>query len=151
MPLITECDLLVQELSPAQRKWEDIGRELGVKQDTLSKIRTNYSDSGDCLRMVFSERLEKRCITWKSIITILRIPCVGESNLAYQLEAKHCPSEHSSMIVIMEQCIIIELEVHFKPYLYVDYKYKAGNLKKYINTTSINVLLKINYLSYKLV
>ena len=123
MPLLTECDLLVQELSPAQQKWEDIGRELGVKQDTLSKIRTNYSDSGDCLRIMLSQWLEKHCITWKSIITILRTPCVGESNLTYQLEAKHCPSEHSSMTVIMQQCIIIELEVHFKPYLPIKRQY----------------------------
>ena len=28
MPLVTELDLLVQELSAAQQKWEDIGREL---------------------------------------------------------------------------------------------------------------------------
>ena len=72
-----------------------------MKQDTLRGIHTNYSDSGDCLRMVLNEWLEKHCITWKSIITILRTPCVGESNLAYQLEAKHCLSEHSSMIAIM--------------------------------------------------
>ena len=133
MPLVTECDLLVQELNAVQQKWEDIGRELGVKQDTLREIRANYSDSGDCLRMVLNEWLEKHCVSWKSIITLLRTPCVGESNLAYQLEAKHCPSEHSSMTIIMQQCIIIELEVHFKPYLYVDNKYNAGNLKKYMN------------------
>ena len=72
-----------------------------MKQDILRDIRTNYSNSGDCLRMVLNEWLEKHCITWKSITTILRTPCVGESNLAYQLEAKHCPSEHSSMIIIM--------------------------------------------------
>ena len=115
-----------------------------MKQDTLRGIHTNYSDSGDCLRMVLNEWLEKHCITWKSIITILRTPCVGESNLAYQLEAKHCLSEHSSMIATMN------LKYIFKPYLYVDHKYKAGNLKKYINNISINVLLKINHLSYKL-
>ena len=100
MLLVTELDLLIQELSAAQQKWEDIGRELGVKQDTLSKIRTNHSDSGDCLRIMLTEWLEKHCITWKGIIAILRIPVVGESHLAYQLEAKHCPSEHLSMIIM---------------------------------------------------
>ena len=93
MPLFTECDLLIQELSPAQQKWEDIGRELGVKQDTLSEIRANYSDSGDCLRVMFDEWLKRYCIVWKCIIAILRTPDIGESELAHQLEAKYCPCE----------------------------------------------------------
>ena len=116
-----------------------------MKQDILRDICTNYSNSGDCLRMVLNELLEKHCITWKSITTILRTPCVGESNLAYQLEAKHCPSEHSSMIIIMNLKYISS-----HTYLYVDHKYKGGNLKKYINNISINVWLKINHLSYQL-
>ena len=94
MPLVTDLDLLVQELSAAQQKWEDIGRELSVEQDTLRDIRTNYSDPGDSLRAMFREKLKRHCITWKHIITILRTPHVGESNLAYQLETKYCPSEH---------------------------------------------------------
>ena len=83
----------MQELSPAQQKWEDIGRELGVKQDTLSKIRTNYSDSGDCLRIMLNEWLKKHCIVWKQIIAVLRSSSVGEFHLADQLEAKCYPSE----------------------------------------------------------
>ena len=95
-----ELDLLVQELSAAQQKWEDIGRELGVEQDTLRDIRTNSSDPGDSLRVMLREKLKRHCITWKYIITILRTPYVGESNLAYQLETKYCPSEHSLMIIM---------------------------------------------------
>ena len=93
MPLVTELDLLVQELSAAQQKWEDIGRELGVKQDTLREIYTNYSDPADSLRIMLREKLIRDCVAWKYIITILRAPNVGESNLAYQLEIKYCPSE----------------------------------------------------------
>ena len=99
--LVADLDLLVHELSAAQQKWEDIGRELGVKQDTLRAIRTNYSDPGDSLRMMLREKLIRDCVAWKHIITILRTPHVGESNLAYQLETKYCPSEHSLMIIIM--------------------------------------------------
>ena len=128
MPLITECDLLVQELSPAQQKWEYIGRELGVKEDTLSKIHTNYSDSGDCLKIMVNEWLERHCITWKGIIAILRTPHIGESHLADQLETKYCLSERSSMILIMQQYIIIALVQAIL--IYVDYKYKAGSLKE---------------------
>ena len=89
----TESDLLVQELSAAQQKWEDIGRELGVKQEKLSKIRSNYSDSGDCLREMFNEWLKRHCIVWKQIIAVLRSSCVGEFHLADHLEAKCYPSE----------------------------------------------------------
>ena len=74
---------------------------------------------------MLSKWLERYCITWKGIVTILGTPDVGEYQLADQLEAKYCLSEHSSMILIMQQYIIIELEVRFKPYLHVDYKYKV--------------------------
>ena len=98
MPLVIECDLLVQELSAAQQKWEDIGRELGVKPDSLSMIRANYSDSGDYLRVMLSKWLERHCITWKGIVTILRTSDVGEHQMAEQLETRYCLSEHSSMM-----------------------------------------------------
>ena len=88
-----ESDVLVQELSAAQQKWEDIGRELGMKQEKLSKIRSNYSDSGDCLREMFNKCLKRHCIVWKQIIAVLRSSCVGEFHLADQLEAKCYSSE----------------------------------------------------------
>ena len=109
MPLVTELDLLVQELSAAQQKWEDIGRELGVEQDTLRDIHTTSSDPGDSLTVMLREKLKRHCITWKYIITILRTPYVGESNLAYQLETKYCPSEHSLMIISMQYIIAFKL------------------------------------------
>ena len=112
MSLVTECDLLVQELSPAQQKWEDIGRELGVKQKILTDICTYYSDLGCCMRVMLLEKLKKGCITWNYIITILRTPYIGESKLADKLEAKYFPSKRSLMLVIMQY--IIALEVLFK-------------------------------------
>ena len=112
VPLVADLDLLVQELSPAQQKWKDIGRELGVKQDTLGDIHTNYSDLGGCLRVMLMDKLKRGCIAWNFIITILRTPYIGESNLADQLEAKYCLSEHLLMILIMQY--IIALEVLFK-------------------------------------
>ena len=110
--LVTDLDLLVQELSAAQQKWEAIGRELGVDQITLKEIRTNYSNPGDSLRMMLGEKLKRHCITWKYIITILRTPYVGESNLAHQLETKYCLSEHLLRIIIMHY--IIALKILFK-------------------------------------
>ena len=93
MTAFTGLDLLVRELNAAQQKWEEIGRELGMKPDTLSEIRTNYSDSGDCLRAMFHEWPERYCIAWKQIIAVLRSSSVGEFHLADQLEAKCYPSE----------------------------------------------------------
>ena len=110
--MVAELDLLVQELSAAKQKWEAIGRELGVDQDTLRNIRTKYSDPGDSLRAMLSKKLKRQCITWKHIITILRTLYVGESNLAYQLETKYCPSEHLLVIMVMQY--IIALEILFK-------------------------------------
>ena len=112
MSLVADFDLLVQELSPAQQKWEDIGRELGVKQKILRDICTYYSDLGGCMRVMLLEKLKKGCITWNYIITILRTPYIGESKLADKLEAKYFPSKRSLMIVIMQY--IIALEVLFK-------------------------------------
>ena len=109
---VTDLDLLVQELSAAQQKWEAIGRELGVEQDTLRDIRTNSSDPGDSLRAMLREKLKRHCITWKHIITILRTPYVRESNLAHQLETKYCLSEHFLRIIIMHY--IIALKILFK-------------------------------------
>ena len=109
LSLVADLDLLVQELSPAQQKWEDIGRELGVKQKTLRDIRTNYSDLGGCLRVMLREKVKRGCISWKYIISILRTPYIRESNLADQLEEKYCPSEYSLMIVIVQYIIALEV------------------------------------------
>ena len=106
--MVAELDLLVQELSAAQQKWEAIGRELGVEQDKLRDIRTNYSDPGNSLRAMLREKLIRDCVAWKYIITILRTPYVGESNLADQLETKYCLSEHLLMI-IMQYTITLKL------------------------------------------
>ena len=89
--------------------WEDIGRVLGVKQKTLRDIRTNYSDLGDCLTVMLSEKLKRGCITWNYIITILRTPYIWESTLADQLEAKYCLSERSLMLVIIQYIIALEV------------------------------------------
>ena len=137
--LVAELDLLVQELSAAQQKWEAIGRELGVKQSKLRDIHTNSSDPGDSLRMMLREKLKRGCITWKYIITILRTPYVGESNLADQLETKYCLSEHSLMI-IMQYTITLKLLSSYNYILSINI-YKAEIVRK-----CMNVKLQNSYL-----
>ena len=87
---------VMQELSVVQKKWRTIGKELGVGKDVLDDIRTDYSDPGNRLREVLSERVSHHTTTWGDIIAVLRTPRVGHSQLADHLEAKYCPSELAS-------------------------------------------------------
>ena len=85
--------LVAQELTSVCGKWQYIGEELGVEQDSLSRISINHSDPGDCLRDVLSERFESCATTWKNIVDVLKTPRIGESLLADNLEAKYCSCE----------------------------------------------------------
>ena len=84
--------LVAQELTSVSEKWQYIGEELGVEQSSLRHIRSNYSDSGDCLREVLSKRFESCATTWKHIVAVLRTPRIGESHLADHLDVKYFPS-----------------------------------------------------------
>ena len=90
---MSHLDLLVQELTSVSDKWQDIGEELGVEQDSLDYIRTKHSDPGDCLREVLRSWLPSCAATWKHIVAVLRTPRIGDSHLADHLEAKYCSSE----------------------------------------------------------
>ena len=85
--------LVTQELTSVSEKWQCIGQELGVQQDSLDYISTDHSDLGDCLRKVLRERLQRCATTWKHIVAALRTPRIGESHLADHLEVKYCLSE----------------------------------------------------------
>ena len=95
-----DLDLLTQELSGVNQKWENIGRELDV---STYGIRLMHSDPVDRLREVLREQLKKlhNITTWRNIVDILRTHRVGESQLADQLNAKYCPSEFTNIIAIM--------------------------------------------------
>ena len=85
--------LVAKELTAVCEKWHYIGEELGVEQSSLRDIRANHSDPGDCLREVLRERLRNCATTWGDIIAVLRSPCIGDFQLADNLEAKYYPSE----------------------------------------------------------
>ena len=82
--------LVTQELTSVCEKWQYIGEELGVEQDSLRRISTRHSVPGDCLVKVLSKRFERCATTWKHIGAVLRTPHIGESYLADNLEAKYC-------------------------------------------------------------
>ena len=85
--------LATQELAAVRKKWQYIGKELGVEQSSLRHISIKHSDSGDCLKEVLSERFRSCATTWKHIVAVLKTPHIGESYLADNLEAKYCSCE----------------------------------------------------------
>ena len=91
---MSDLDLLVQELSIVQKKWKRFGKGLGVQTSLLDRIRTNYSDLGDRMREVLSERIQRQYTNWRGIIAVLKSSHIGEPKLAAKLEAKYCPSEY---------------------------------------------------------
>ena len=90
--------LVAQELTAVREKWQYIGQELGVEQSSLTRIRTNYSDPGDCLWRVLSKRFISCTTTWKDIVGVLRTPRIGESHLADHLEEKYCSCELANLV-----------------------------------------------------
>ena len=95
---LLSVSLVTQELTTVSEKWQDIGEELGVGQSSLSYYHSNYSDPGDCLRKVLSERFERCATSWKDIIAVLRTPHIGESHLADHLDVKYCSSELINLV-----------------------------------------------------
>ena len=90
---LPSLSLVAKELTAVSEKWQDIGKELGVDQSSLEDILTEYSDPGDCLRQMLSERFRSCAISWKDIIAVLRTPHIGESHLAVHLDVKYCSCE----------------------------------------------------------
>ena len=89
--------LVTQELTAVSEKWQYIGEELGVEQDLLNEIHTDYVDPGDCLREVLRQQLQHCATTWKHIVASLRSPRIGESHLADNLEEKYCSCELANL------------------------------------------------------
>ena len=73
--------LVTQELTSVREKWQYIGEEVGVEEDSLRRIRTKHSNPGECLGKVLSERFERCSTTWKHIVDVFRTPHIGESHL----------------------------------------------------------------------
>ena len=97
----SDLDLLTRELRPVQHKWESIGDELPYVY-SAGNIRCQYSDDGDRLREILKGQLQHSApTTWRNIFDALRSPGVGESQLAYELEVKYCPSEFTNNNIVL--------------------------------------------------
>ena len=85
-----------------KEKWEAIGCGLGLKSETLQRIKHESKGQADqCLYAVINAWLHHRdgamTASWRSLLRILRSPNVGEGDLADKLmseQSKVCTSTH---------------------------------------------------------
>ena len=91
----------MNELSTVSAKWEKLGEQLGMEDDDLEEIRTQYSEPADGMRELVKQWLEqdyrfgglKSFTTWNHIVFALKSPNVGESQLGDNLKQKYLPGE----------------------------------------------------------
>ena len=90
---------VLEETLATSSKWYNIGLRLKVSVAKLDGIESQFSDQGKCLREVLKEWLKGAAGTepsWAVLVEALKSQTVRETQLADQLEAKHCHSERSS-------------------------------------------------------
>ena len=90
----------MNELSTVSAKWEKLREQLGVRDDHLAAIRTQYSEPADGMRELIKQWLKqdyqmfgKGFTTWNHIVFALKSPNVGESQLGDHLKQKYLPGE----------------------------------------------------------
>ena len=68
----------------------------------MKNIRSKYSDSDVCLKMMLKKQLGVfPTTTWRNMVDALRSPDIGEYQMADQLEAKYCLSEFANNNVLL--------------------------------------------------
>ena len=92
--------MIVNELSTVSVKWENFGEELGMDEDDLAAIHTQYSEPADSMRELIKQWLKqdyryrfRSLTTWNHIVLALMSPNVGESQLGDHLKQKYLPGE----------------------------------------------------------
>ena len=91
-------DVLEETLS-SSTKWYNIGLRLKVSVAKLDGIENQFNDQEKCLREALKEWLKGAAGTepsWRFLVEALRSQTVRETQLADQLEAKHCHSKRES-------------------------------------------------------
>ena len=88
-------DVVKSELSTMSMKWKNLGQQLGIRDDILTKIQTQYSESEpDCLRVMITQWLQQVNLkTWSLIVLALKNPNIAESQLGDYLKEKFCLGE----------------------------------------------------------
>lgn len=82
---LTAKDLheIVTKLISAKKKWQPIGRALNLENHDIDGIKG--TDLDEKLTNMLSLVLERRSLTWKLLIDILREPLVAQIALANEL------------------------------------------------------------------
>ena len=115
---------VLEETLCSSTKWYNIGLRLKVPVAKLDSIKSQFSDPGECLREVLKEWLKGAAGTkpaWGVLVEALRSQTVGETQLADQLEVKHCQTGRSSQGMLCMSnyfCVWLQLSlsfVHFYP------------------------------------
>lgn len=89
-------DVVLNELTTVNTKWETFGKQLGADDDTLEDIRSHHSYPADFMKELIGEYLKlKRLCTWSHIVLALKNPNVGESPLGEYLNKKYLQGELS--------------------------------------------------------
>ena len=75
-------------------RWYNLGLQLGVRPETLDRIRARFNDPRDQLREMLKIWLTTSDNpSWKTLTDALKSPVMGESQLAGGLETKYCQME----------------------------------------------------------
>ena len=89
------------ELYCARAKWYDIGIELGIPVGDLKSIKAMCDTPSECLLEALEYWLKQvdPKPSWKTLISALEQPAVGEKQLAYNLRQKYYPFSKQGIIM----------------------------------------------------
>lgn len=90
---------LVEFLHPVRSKWYTLGLQLSVPVGDLNSIRSQFSDTGQCLCEMLQFWLIHQKTGWSDVLNALRSQSVGEEQLGVQLmQKKFGPIETIGML-----------------------------------------------------
>ena len=82
---------ITRELGSVMAKWYSIGIQLGIVHAKLNEFEINYRAADRCFIEVFNFWLKGNTpvpVSWKSLVEILELDCIGEKGLAGRLREK---------------------------------------------------------------
>ena len=91
-PGLDDLNIVLQALITADTKWHNIGRQLGLSKEELSRIGANYRLQKECLRETLSLWLSgvDPVPTWEGLVDALKNHTVKEDQLAKFVEENYC-------------------------------------------------------------
>ncbi len=79
---------LVNETWDARNKWNHIGRELGIDQNSLDSIdNSKRGKAEDCYPEMLSTWVRRDGATWDALLDVLALPAVDLAIIATQIKS----------------------------------------------------------------